>query len=243
MNRRIFITGGAHGIGRGLVEAFCKQNDIVAFCDIDKQKGEDTAKKFGAKFFCLDVTNQKDLENCIQSLFYEWNDIDVIINNVGIGNFKPITDISVEEFDTVINTNLRSAFITSRLLAIHRKQNGNRKYGRIINLCSSRYLMSEAGTEAYSASKGGIYSLTHALCISLAPHNITVNAIAPGWIHVNENEILRDEDHSFHPSGRVGIVEDIANAALFLCDSKNNFINGQTITIDGGVTRKMIYPE
>ncbi|MCQ2960177.1 MAG: SDR family oxidoreductase [Bacteroidales bacterium] len=243
MNKRIFITGGAHGIGRGLVEAFCRQNDIVAFCDIDEQRGEETAKKYGAKFFCVDVTDKETLERCMLNLFKEWADIDVIINNVGIGNFKPITEVSVEEFDKVIQTNLRSAFITSRMLAIHRKQNGNKEYGRIINLCSSRYLMSEAGTEAYSASKGGIFSLTHALCVSLAPFNITVNAIAPGWIHVDENEILRVEDHIFHPSGRVGTVEDIANAALFICDEKNNFINGQTITIDGGVTRKMIYPE
>lgn len=243
MKRRIFITGGAHGIGRGLVEAFCKQNDLVAFCDIDNQLGSQTAETFGAKFFCLDVANKEQLEKCQSTLFNEWGDIDVIINNVGIGNFKPITEVSVEEFDTVLQTNLRSAFITSRMLAIHRKQNGNNQYGRIINLCSSRYLMSEADTEAYSASKGGIYSLTHALCISLAPYNITVNAIAPGWIHVDENEILREKDHSFHPSGRVGTVEDIANAALFICDSKNNFINGQNITIDGGVTRKMIYPE
>ncbi len=243
MNRRVFITGGAHGIGLGLVEAFRKQNDTVAFCDINKQQGEKIAQKFDAKFFYVDVTNKDDLENCVYSLFKEWNDIDIIINNVGIGNFKPITEVSVEEFDTVLQTNLRSAFITSRLLAIHRKENGNNQYGRIINLCSSRYLMSEAGTEAYSASKGGIYSLTHALCISLAPYNITVNAIAPGWIHVDENEILRPEDHTFHPSGRVGIVEDIANAALFICEEANNFFNGQTITIDGGVTRKMIYPE
>ena len=103
--------------------------------------------------------------------------------------------------------------------------------------------MSEAGTEAYSASKGGIYSLTHALAMSLAPMHITVNAVAPGWIHVDENEELRPVDHEFHPSGRVGKPEDIARMVLFLCEPQNDFINGQTITIDGGVTKKMIYPE
>lgn len=103
--------------------------------------------------------------------------------------------------------------------------------------------MSEAGTEGYSASKGGIYALTHALAISLAPLRITVNAVAPGWIHVNEEEHLRPIDHAFHPSGRVGKPEDIARTVLFLCDLENDFINGQTITVDGGVTRKMIYPE
>ena len=130
------------------------------------------------------------------------------------------------------------------MLAIHRKkQNQQNPYGRIINLCSTRYLQSEAGTEAYAASKGGIWSITHALAVSLAPFHITVNCIAPGWISVNEEEILRPEDHEFHLSGRVGKADDIARACLFLCEENNDFINGQCITIDGGVTKKMIYPE
>uniref|UniRef100_A0AB33ITA0 SDR family oxidoreductase n=3 Tax=unclassified Prevotella TaxID=2638335 RepID=A0AB33ITA0_9BACT len=242
-NRRIFITGGAHGIGRALVEAFCHTSDKVAFCDIGTELGKEVAVETGAKFFQVDVTDKDALEDCMVALFKAWGDLDVIVNNVGIGIFKDITEVEVEEFDSVIATNLRSAFITSRLLARHRTTNGNTAYGRIVNLSSSRYLMSESGTEAYSASKGGIYSLTHALAISLAPYHITVNAIAPGWIHVREDEELRPLDHEFHPSGRVGEAEDIARACLFLCEEQNNFINGQTITIDGGVTRKMIYPE
>ena len=112
-----------------------------------------------------------------------------------------------------------------------------------MNLCSTRYLQSEAGCEAYAASKGGIWSLTHALAVSLAPYHITVNCIAPGWISVNEDEILRPKDHAFHLSGRVGRAEDIARTCLFLCEQKSDFINGQCITVDGGVTKKMIYPE
>lgn len=240
---RIFITGGAHGIGKAIVEAFCSRGNMVAFCDTDTVRGEEVANKSGARFFHVDVTDKDALEECISLLFEEWGDLDVIVNNVGISIFKDITEVEVEDFDHIIATNLRSAFITSRLLARHRNANGNTMYGRIINLCSSRYLMSEAGTEGYSASKGGIYSLTHALAISLAPYHITVNAIAPGWIHVNEGEELRTIDHTFHPSGRVGESDDIARACMFLCDDNNNFINGQTITIDGGVSRKMIYPE
>lgn len=243
MNRRIFITGGAQGIGRAIVEAFCNNGDQVAFCDINATLGAEVAKSTGAIFYEVDVTDQHQLEHCMERLFALWADIDVVVNNVGVGNFKPITEVSVEDFDKVINTNLRSAFITSRMLARHRHANGNHAYGRIINMCSSRYLMSEAGTESYSASKGGIYSLTHALSISLAPMHITVNAVAPGWIHVNDDEILRPEDHDFHPSGRVGKADDIARMVQFLCQEDNDFINGQTITVDGGVTRKMIYPE
>ena len=243
MARRVFVTGGAHGIGRSIVETFRKVGDDVAFCDIDSLQGKDVAEETGAVFHHADVTDREQLEHCLQTVVEQWGDLDILVNNAGTSAFSPIAETSVEEFDRIIRTNLRPAFITSRFLARHRQQNGNTAYGRIVNLCSTRYLMSEAGTEGYSASKGGIFSLTHALAISLAPLRITVNAVAPGWIHVNEEETLRPIDHKFHPSGRVGTPEDIARAVLFLCDEKNDFINGQTLTVDGGVTRKMIYPE
>lgn len=243
MARRVFVTGGAHGIGRSIVETFRKVGDDVAFCDIDSLQGKDVAEETGAVFHHADVADREQLEHCLQTVVEQWGNLDILVNNAGTSAFSPIAETSVEEFDRIIRTNLRPAFITSRFLARHRQQNGNTAYGRIVNLCSTRYLMSEAGTEGYSASKGGIFSLTHALAISLAPLRITVNAVAPGWIHVNEEETLRPIDHKFHPSGRVGTPEDIARAVLFLCDEKNDFINGQTLTVDGGVTRKMIYPE
>ncbi|HBL69645.1 MAG TPA: oxidoreductase [Alistipes sp.] len=243
MKRRVFVTGGARGIGKGIVEAFTRQGDEVVFCDIDPELGARTAAGTGARFCQLDVTDAAGLEGCMQQLFETLGDIDILVNNVGIGLFKPLDELSIEEFDRVIATNLRPVFITSRQLALHRRRNGNRRYGRIINLCSTRYLQSEAGTEAYSASKGGIYSLTHSLAVSLAPLRITVNAIAPGWIHVREEEPLRSEDHQFHPSGRVGEPGDIARMCLFLCDEANDFLNGQTLTVDGGATIRMIYPE
>ncbi len=242
--RRVFVTGGAHGIGRAIVELFTNNGDRVAFCDIDTKRGGEVALATGARFFELDVCDKRALESCVQRLLDEWGDLDIIVNNVGIGGFEPITATTIEHFEMVLNTNLRSAFITARLLAMHRdKMGATNTYGRIINLCSTRYLQSEAGTEAYAASKGGIWSLTHALAVSLAPYHITVNCIAPGWISVNEEEILRPEDHAFHLSGRVGRAEDIARTCLFLCDAKSDFINGQCITVDGGVTKKMIYPE
>ncbi|MBE6311666.1 MAG: SDR family oxidoreductase [Bacteroidales bacterium] len=242
--KRVFVTGGAHGIGRGIVEAFCKAGAKVAFCDIDKQNGQQTAADTDAVFHHLDVSDKNALEACMQQLFDQWGDIDILINNVGIGAFSPITETSVEQFEHVLNVNLRSAFITSRQMALHReKQANSNPYGRIINLCSTRYQQSEAGTEAYAASKGGIYSLTHALAVSLAQYRITVNCIAPGWIHVREDEVIRPEDEDFHLSRRVGRPEDIANICLFLCQDGNDFINGQCITADGGVSKKMIYPE
>lgn len=241
--RRVFVTGGAHGIGKSIVEAFVEKKYEVAFCDIDSSRGEELEKQTGALFYRADASDVSSLSDSMQQVLNRFGDIDILVNNVGIGIFKPLTEISIEEFDKVIHTNLRSAFITSQMLAKHREKNGNVSYGRIVNLCSSRYLQSEAGTESYSASKGGIYSLTHALALSLAPFKIIVNAIAPGWIHVREDEILRPEDNAFHLSGRVGKPKDIARMCLFLCEEENDFLNGQTITIDGGVTVKMIYPQ
>ena len=242
--RRVFVTGGGHGIGRAIVEAFVREGDSVAFCDISAERGAEVSAATGARFFALDVVDSEALEGAMSELFVEWGDIDVVVNNVGIGEFEPITTTSVEHFDRVINTNLRSAFVTSRMLALHREKMGSQSgYGRIVNITSTRYLQSEPSSEAYAASKGGICSLTHALAISLAEYHITVNCIAPGWISVNEDEVLRAEDHAFHPSGRVGVPDDIARACLFLCDQRNDFINGQCITVDGGVTKRMIYPE
>ena len=242
--RRIFITGGAEGIGKAIVEAFCLSGDQVAFCDINEIAGQETAKATGSIFHKVDVSDKDVLESCMQRILSEWNDIDIIVNNVGISQFSSITETSVEDFDKILSINLRPVFITSRLLAIHRKeQSSPNPYGRIINICSTRYLMSEPGSEGYAASKGGIYSLTHALALSLSEWNITVNSIAPGWIQTHDYDQLRPEDHSQHPSRRVGKPEDIARMCLFLCEENNDFINGENITIDGGMTKKMIYLE
>lgn len=243
-SKRVFITGGAEGIGKAIVEAFCLSGDQVAFCDINETAGQETAKATGSIFHKVDVSDKDALESCIQRILSEWNDIDIIVNNVGISQFSSITETSVEDFDKILSINLRPVFITSRLLAIRRKeQSSPNPYGRIINICSTRYLMSEPGSEGYAASKGGIYSLTHALALSLSEWNITVNSIAPGWIQTHDYDQLQPEDHSQHPSRRVGKPEDIARMCLFLCRDENDFINGENITIDGGMTKKMIYTE
>ena len=244
LEKRVFITGGASGIGKAIVKAFSNAGYRVAFCDIDSHNAEITALETKSKYFVVDVCKADELEACMDYMFSEWGDIDIVINNVGVGNFKPITECTVDDFDEVISTNLRPVFITSRKLAIHRKDKLiKNKFGRIINLCSTRYLMSEAGTEGYSASKGGIYSLTHSLAISLSEYNITVNSISPGWIENYNYDTLKEEEHLQHPSRRVGKPEDIARMALFICDEENDFINGENITIDGGMTKKMIYIE
>ncbi len=242
--KRVFVTGGAEGIGKAIVQAFCNAGYRVAFCDKNETSGQQLAKETGTVFYQVDVSDQESLERCMQRIFLVWGDIDIIVNNAGISKFSPITETSIDDFDNILSVNLRPAFITSRLLAIHRKSQPSRNpFGRIINICSTRYLMSEPGSEGYAASKGGIYSLTHALAVSLSEWHITVNSIAPGWIQNHDYEQLRTEDHTQHPSGRVGKPEDIARMCLFLSQEENDFINGENITIDGGMTKKMIYVE
>lgn len=236
---RVFITGGASGIGESCVEAFRKIDAKVAFCDIDSKRGNETAQKLGARFYPLDIKDTAKLEKAITDVLATWGDIDVLINNAGIGGFKPLENMIDNDWQQVIDTNLRSAFICSRAIAIHRRDKGH-KGGTIINISSTRAFQSEPDTIAYSASKGGITALTHSLMASLAKYNITVNCIAPGWINT-ANETLSETDNTQHPSGRVGVADDVARLALFLAHPDNNFINGAVIPVDGGMTRKMIY--
>lgn len=239
--KRVFVTGGSQGIGLCLVETFVNAGAKVAFCDICEPDSSFLLTE-NSSFFKADVTDENSLTEIMEQLFTDWGDIDILINNVGIGGFAPLTETSVEQFDRIIATNLRPAFITSRLWALHRsKMEVLPSYGRIINIASTRYLMSEPGSEGYAASKGGIVSLTHALALSLSEFHITVNCISPGWIQTKNYDSLTEADHNQHPSGRVGKPEDIAQACLFLCDPENNFVNGQNIVIDGGMTKKMIY--
>lgn len=129
---------------RAIVEAFCKDGHQVAFCDINAVSGQQTARDTGAIFHPVDVSDKEALESCMQQILDDWKDIDIVINNVGISKFSSITETSVEDFDKILSVNLRPVFITSRLLAIHRKaQSDSNPYGRIINICSTRYLMSE----------------------------------------------------------------------------------------------------
>ncbi len=239
----IFVTGGASGIGRGIVEYFAEQGARVAFCDINVELGEQTAKALGATFYVADVSDATRLTAVLEEVVATFGDIDIIINNAGVSAFAPLCEGSIKEFDKVLATNLRSVFVTSQFMARHRSTaEGRAKYGRIVNIASTRYAQSEANSEAYAASKGGIVSLTHALAISLSEYNITVNCISPGWIDCGHYPIS-EADKAQHPSGRIGTPSDIAHACAYLCAEVNNFLNAQNIVIDGGMTKRMIYQE
>jgi NAD(P)-dependent dehydrogenase (short-subunit alcohol dehydrogenase family) len=240
-DRVCLVTGGARGIGLAVVRAFHMAGARVAFCDIDLAAFLGVAEELpGTMFQQVDVRDAAALTAFMDEVYAAWGDIDIIVNNVGVSTFSPLVETTVEQFDTVIATNLRPAFVTSREMA-RRRGAGERRFGRIINIASTRWLQSEAGTEGYSASKGAIVSLTHALAVSLGGTGITVNCISPGWIDTGHYGELSPADHAQHPSGRVGEPADIARMCLFLASKENDFINGQNIVVDGGMTRKMIY--
>ncbi|MDZ7633419.1 MAG: SDR family oxidoreductase [Bacteroidales bacterium] len=197
-----------------------------------------TAAGGAACFIQTDISNPADITGMTEKTAGLYGTIDILVNNAGFGRWKPPFDLMIEEWDEVINTNLRGAFLCAREAAGVMKEHGG---GSIINIASTRALMSEPDSEAYAASKGGLISLTHALAASFSKHHIRVNCISPGWIETGDYSQLRKEDHSQHFSGRVGRPEDIAGACLFLSSSENDFINGENIVIDGGMTRRMIY--
>lgn len=229
------ITGAAQGIGLAIATEYLRKGFQVVIADMNENFVE------GVLFIKTDVRNTSDIINLMEQTMNTYGRIDVLINNAGKMLRQSPYDITVEEWDDVLNTNLRSVFLASREAAKYMRR--NEKGGAIVNIASTRYLMSEPNTELYAASKGGIVSLTHALAASFAEDRITVNAISPGWIETGDYSLLTKEDHEQHFSKRVGKPGDIARACLFLTDVNNDFVTGTNIVIDGGMTKKMIYEE
>lgn len=229
-NKIIIVTGAAQGIGKSIAELFASEKAQVIGLDIEKVDIE------GVEYRRCDVSNFEEVENVFSAIHEEFGPIHALINNAGVSRFKSIWEVDETEWDSVLNTNLKSVFICSREAARYMTED----IRSIVNMASTRAFMSEPNTETYSASKGGIYALTHSLAATLSEKGVRVNSIAPGWIHTDNDE-LRTVDHEQHWSGRVGKGEDIARACLFLTDPRNSFITGECLNIDGGMTRKMIY--
>ncbi|GGF90131.1 SDR family NAD(P)-dependent oxidoreductase [Paenibacillus abyssi] len=242
------ITGASGGIGRQLSKSYLEKGYAVILTDVDPADLErlsgSLATEFDRESFHIvpaDLRNPQDISAMIQSGKDRYGRIDVLINNAGFGITKIPYELTWEEWDSVLNTNLRGAFLCSREAAsVMRNQPEG---GSIVHIASTRAMMSEPHTEAYAASKGGLLALTHALAASLAPDRITVNCISPGWIETGDYTQLREEDHQQHWSGRVGRPEDVARACLYLTDPTNDFVTGANIVVDGGMTKKMIYEE
>jgi len=245
-NRTVIVTGAGNGIGRGIALLYVEKGARVVIADIDEAAGTQTAalikKQDGeALFVKTDVRVEADIIRLMETAYKAYGRIDILINNAGKSRSKSPYELSVEEWDDMINTNLRSVFLCSREAAKYMRR--NKEGGAIVNIASTRAIMSEPNWEAYAATKGGIVALTHALAASFSKDRITVNAISPGWIETGDYARLRPVDHEQHLSGRVGKPEDIARACLYLTDKANDFVTGINLVVDGGMTRKMIYVE
>ncbi|WP_077618067.1 SDR family oxidoreductase [Bacillus sinesaloumensis] len=244
MSRVGMVTGAANGIGRGIATAYVKNGDRVVLADMDVEAGTKLTHELNeqgaeAIFIKTDVRLEQEIIHLMNQTYQTYGKIDFLINNAGKNLFKSPFEVTIEEWDDVIHTNLRSVFLCSREAARYMKESG----GAIVNIASTRAIMSEPHSEGYAATKGGIVAITHALAASLSEYQITVNAISPGWIETGNYEELRKIDHEQHFSKRVGTPEDIANACLYLTDVKNKFVTGINLVVDGGMTRKMIYEE
>ncbi|WP_018478526.1 SDR family NAD(P)-dependent oxidoreductase [Pontibacter roseus] len=244
----VLITGGAQGIGLGMAEAFAKADATVLLADQDEEAGKEAQQRLQATFIPCDVAKEEEVRQMMKQIGEEHGRLDVLINNAGISEpfHGTLDELQLTDFDRVLAVNLRGPLLCAKYaLALLRKSD----HPAILNITSTRAFMSEPHTFAYTASKGGLEALTHALAVSLAEDRVRVNAIAPGWIEVGDWQKQSgryatqhtQEDKEQHPVGRVGIPEDIAEAALFLCSDKAGFITGQHLIIDGGMTVKMIY--
>ena len=216
------ITGGAHGIGKAIAEAFQSGDAAVEIIDI--APGE---------HYVGDISKKETLEAFAQSVLDRHGHIDFLINNA-LPLMKGIDECTYEEFQYALSVGVTAPFYLSKLFAPHFAPGGV-----IINISSSRDRMSQPQTESYTAAKGGIAALTHALAVSLAGR-VRVNSISPGWIDT-AYRVYEGPDAAQQPAGRVGNPMDIAHMVLFLCSDKAGFITGENICIDGGMTRQMIY--
>lgn len=218
----VVVTGGAKGIGKAIAGEFEKAGAHV--CIIDLLPND---------YFVGDVGDQKTLESFADKVITEYGRVDVLVNNA-LPLMKGLDGCSYEEFDYALRVGVTAPFYLAKLFAPYFASGAS-----IINISSSRDRMSQPQTESYTAAKGGISALTHALAVSLAG-KVRVNSISPGWIDTDFTE-YHGSDAYQQPAGRVGNPMDIANMALFLASDKAGFITGENICIDGGMTRLMIY--
>ena len=184
-----------------------------------------------------DVADEAQVGSLVDGVLAQEGRLDALVCNAGVSIRKPIAQLTLEEWSQVMATNLTSAFLLARAAEASLRA----AHGSVVTIASTRAHMSEVHSEAYAASKGGLVALTHAMAISLAP-DVRVNCISPGWIFT-KGEPPRPEDQAFHPVDRVGTPDDVAALVAFLVGSESTFITGAEFIVDGGVTRKMIYPD
>lgn len=244
MKKAYVITGGANGIGRAIVEAVVGEGGLALVIDTDELSGAMLKARYSPeqfRFFPGDISEKAALEDFARWAVEAAGEIGALINNacISLGGLK---SCGYEGFEKVLRVGLVAPFYLSKLLMPHFAAGA-----AIVNIASTRAFMSQPDTESYSAAKGGILALTHAMSATLAGR-VRVNAISPGWIDTGAYQreeryepAYSEGDIRQHPAGRVGRPEDIARMVLYLCSDSAGFIDGENITIDGGMTKLMIY--
>ena len=218
----VVITGGAQGIGAALCRAFAERGAHV--CTIDVLPNP---------YFVGDVGREEDLRRFAEKVLAEHGHVDILINNAKPA-FRGINACSYQEFEQALRVGVTAPFFLTQLFLPHFAPGAC-----VVNISSTRDRMSQPQSESYTAAKGGISVLTHALAVSLAGR-VRVNAVSPGWIET-QGTVYTGADAVQHPAGRVGVPEDIVHAVLFLCSPQAGFITGENLCVDGGMTRQMIY--
>ena len=237
------ITGGANGIGRCLVETFAARGAAVAFIDKDEASGNKLAERLGGDVLFMhgDIAEEAVLLDFSRRVVRRFGTILCLINNACLSRKGILSDCGFEEFSYVLRVGVAAPYMLAKLFREHFAPGAS-----IINIASTLAFMSQVNTESYSAAKGGISALTHALAASFAGR-VRVNAISPGWIETRAFQSSptqpnhSEADNRQHPVGRVGKPEDIAALALFLASDDAGFITGQNFIVDGGMTRQMVY--
>jgi len=241
LNKNAIVTGSARGIGKAIAVKLAEEGANVVIVDVIQEEAEKTAREIeamGRKSMAMkvDVTNYKEVEGLLNKVKEEMGGVDILVNNAGITRDNLILRMTPEDFDLVINVNLKGVFNGIKAaFPIMMKQRG----GKIVNIASVIGLMGNVGQANYAASKGGVIALTKTAARELASRGVCVNAVAPGFIQTAMTDKLSDIDKqkilTQVPMGRMGLPEDVAKAVLFLSSPDSDYITGQIITVDGGM--------
>lgn len=236
------ITGGGRGIGRDIALLFAREGADIALCDVNKEIAQSTQQEIEAlgrraASFATDVTAFKQVEEMVNLILDNFKHIDILVNNAGITRDNLLLRMSEDDWDKVLAVNLKGVFnCTKAVSRVMLKQ----RSGKIVSIASIIGMMGNAGQANYAASKGGIISFTKSVARELASRHINANAVAPGFIQTAMTDKLNEEQRQAMlaniPLNRLGVPADVAQACLFLASSESDYITGQTIVVDGGMS-------
>lgn len=242
-NKTVVITGGAKGIGAGCAAIFHREEANVAILDVDEKNGSSFAQELGerALFLKCDITNEEDVKSTVEKIIGKFGSIHYLVNNAGILKYFSVTNTSEEDWDAVMNVNLKGAFLCSKHCIPHMLKN---EEGVVVNMSSVQAFVAQQNVAAYIATKSALIGLTRSIAVDYAP-NIRSVAICPGGVDtpMNRNafqespdpKVVRKETEDLHLNGRMATQEEIGELVAFVCSEKGAFINGQPIRIDGGL--------